>query len=293
MTSDPIVAYVEKQDWLEPIQEKGAALVQNAFKDAGEAGQAVKNALHGVWLGHPLHPAITDVPVGSWTAAAVLDVLEASGKTEYAAGADAAVVIGLIGALGSAAAGLADWSDTHGKPQRVGAAHGLLNIGATLLYGASYALRKSGSRGVARGLGWAGYGLVMTSAYLGGALSYNQKIGVNHSPDKSEDLPQDFAAVCAESDLVENTPTKVTVGDTPVMVIKQGSKIYAIANTCSHLGGPLNEGKIEGDTVVCPWHSSRFCLKDGRVLDGPATSPQPVLSVKVEGGQVLVKSETA
>ncbi len=290
MTEEPILGFVEKQEWLAPVQEQGQALVKNAFKLAGDEGQTIKNALHGVWLGHPLHAAITDVPVGSWTAAVVLDILDMSGKPEYGPGADAAVAIGLVGAIGSAAAGLADWSDTHGKPQRVGAMHGLLNMGAALLYGTSWALRRSGNRGTARALSFVGYGMVGISAYLGGALSYNQRIGVNHSP---EELPQEFTAVCAESELQEQQPKKVEVDGTAIMLLKQGSKIFAIANQCSHMGGPLAEGKVEGDTVVCPWHGSRFCLKSGEVLDGPATSPQPVLDVEVRDGQVLVRGREA
>ncbi len=201
MSEDPIVNLVEKQEWLAPIQEQGEALVKKTYEAAGKQGQAVKNALHGVWLGHPLHSAITDVPLGSWTAAFVLDLLEAGGQKEYSAGADAAVAVGLVGALGSAVTGLTDWSDIQGKPQRVGAMHGLLNVAATLLYSGSYASRKAGKRALGRGLGFAGFGVVLASAYLGGALVYSQGIGVNHSADL-EDLPEDYTGVCSESELV-------------------------------------------------------------------------------------------
>lgn len=288
MHEDPILALVERQDWLGPIAEKGQKLVQQAVQAGGESGQAAKNALHGVWLKHPLHAAITDVPVGSWTAAVVLDLLEASGNEEYAAGADAAVAVGLVGAVASAASGLADWSDTQGTPQRVGALHGLLNTGAALLYGSSYALRKAGNRTLGRTCAFLGYGVVLASAYLGGALSYNLKIGVNHAP-LEEDLPEDWRQAIAESDLKEGEPKVVDIGGIPVMLLKRGGDTVALANTCSHLGGPLGEGKIEGETVVCPWHGSRFCLRDGQVLDGPATTNQPTFQVKIENGTVFVK----
>ncbi|MBV9081092.1 MAG: Rieske 2Fe-2S domain-containing protein [Acidobacteriaceae bacterium] len=291
MGENSIVALVEKQDWLAPIQEKGQELVKSAYEAAGETGQAVKNALHGVWLGHPLHAAITDVPVGSWTAALVMDLFEAAGNDKYAAGADAAVAVGLVGAVGAAVSGLTDWSEIQGKPQRVGAMHGLMNMGAALLYSGSYAARKSGKRALGRGLGFAGYSIAFASAYLGGALSYNQKIGVNHSAEPSEDLPQHFTAVCSESELAEGHPKKVQVNGTPVMLLKRGATIFALAEKCSHLGGPLSEGEIEGDAVQCPWHGSRFCLYDGSVLDGPATTPQPALDVMVKDGQVLVRRQ--
>jgi nitrite reductase/ring-hydroxylating ferredoxin subunit/uncharacterized membrane protein len=290
MSQDPIVNLVEQQEWLQPVQEAGENFVKAAYSAAGDAGQPIKNALHGVWLKHPLHAAITDVPIGSWTAAAVLDVLEASGNDEYAAGADAAVAVGLVGAIGAAATGLTDWSDTYGKTQRVGALHGLLNLGAAVLYGTSYALRKSGNRGVGRALGFAGFATVLASAYLGGALSYEQRVGVNHAPDADEDLPQDFTEVCAESELTEGAAKRVEANGKPVLLVKRENQVFALAETCSHAGGPLSEGKIEGDTVTCPWHGSQFCLRDGRVLKGPATIPQPALEVQTRDGQVLVRA---
>ena len=290
MSQDPIVNLVEQQEWLQPVQEAGENFVKAAYSAAGDAGQPIKNALHGVWLKHPLHAAITDVPIGSWTAAAVLDVLEASGKDEYAAGADAAIAVGLVGAIGAAATGLTDWSDTYGKTQRVGALHGLLNLGAAVLYGTSYALRKSGNRGVGRALGFAGFATVLASAYLGGALSYEQRVGVNHAPDADEDLPQDFTEVCAESELTEGAAKRVEANGKPVLLVKRENQVFALAETCSHAGGPLSEGKIEGDTVTCPWHGSQFCLRDGRVLKGPATIPQPALEVQTRDGQVLVRA---
>jgi nitrite reductase/ring-hydroxylating ferredoxin subunit/uncharacterized membrane protein len=293
MSQDPILAIVERQEWLAPVQKKGEELVQNAFKSGGETGQNVKDFLHGVWLGHPLHAAITDVPVGSWTVAAVLDTLEASNKKQYAAGADAAVAIGLVGAMASAAAGLADWSEIHGKAQRVGAMHGLLNVGAAALYGASCLARKSGRRGLGRGFSFTGFGLVLMSAFLGGALSYNQKIGVNHSPDVDKDLPDEFLPIGRVDDLPEGQLTKRDLEGTPIVVLKRGEEIYALADSCSHMGGPLSEGKLEGDSVVCPWHGSRFCLKDGKVLNGPATTPEPSFDVKLEGGNVLVRRRSS
>ena len=289
--SEPIVAFVEKQDWLQPVQEAGENLVKSAYEAAGEPGIAIKNALHGVWLGHPLHSAITDVPVGSWTAACVLDALEAAGRDEYGPGADAAIAVGLAGAVGSALSGLTDWSDTYGKPQRVGAMHGLLNTAAALLYGTSYALRKTGKRPLARALSFTGFGIVLASAYLGGVLSYNQRVGVNHAPDLEEDLPSDFEPVCQENELEEGTLRKFEVKGTPVMLVKQNGRICGLADTCSHAGGPLSEGKLESDSVVCPWHGSRFCLRDGEVLNGPATTRQPALEIMVRGGQVLARPQ--
>lgn len=279
---------IGQAEWLKPAEEATAAAVKNAFASAGETGQTVKNLLHGVFLGHPLHPAITDVPVGSWTVAAILDFLDLCGASKYRDGADAAVAIGLAGALPSALTGITDWSDTHGKPQRVGLVHGILNGAATVLYAGSYWARKRENRGTARLLGFVGYAFVSAGAYLGGDLSYSEKIGVNHAPDPEGDLPQEFTVAMAEADLQEDKPAAATVNNTETLLVKKDGVIYALANRCSHLNGPLNEGKLEGDSIVCPWHASKFCLRDGRVENGPATNNQPVLDVKVQGGQIMV-----
>ena len=291
MSENPILTAIEQQEWLEPIEKTGSELILNAYESAGEAGQAVKNALHGVWLGHPVHPAITDVPVGSWTTAAVLDVLDLAGGDQYQAGADAAIMVGLVSAIPAALSGMTDWTATHGKTQRMGAMHGILNMGAAALYASSYAARKADNRGLGRWLGFAGFALVMASAWLGGELSYSQKVGVNHAPDAEEELPQEYTAAIAEADLMEDQPTKATVNGTNLLLVKRSGKIHALAGTCSHAGGPLWEGKLEGDSIVCPWHGSRFCLNDGHVEDGPATYNQPAFDVKIENGKVMVKAQ--
>lgn len=290
MSENPILRLIDQQQWLQPLQDKGPELVKDAFSSAGPAGQAAKNALHGVWLGHPLHPAITDIPVGSWTVAATLDLLEMRGDLEYKAGADFAVLVGILGAVPAALSGITDWSDTHGKPQRVGALHGILNVGAAALYAGSYAARKSDQRGLGRFLGFLGYGLVLASSYLGGELSYAQKIGVNHAPDPEGEIPEEYTPAIPEAELIEGKPVKVTIQGTDFLILKTSERIFAMAEKCSHLSGPLSEGKVEGDTIVCPWHRSRFCLTDGRVEDGPATSNQPVLDVKIENGTVMVRA---
>ena len=166
-------------------------------------------------------------------------------------------------------------------------------MGAAALYAGSYVARKSNKRGTGRALGFLGYGLVLASAYLGGELSYTQKIGVNHAPDPDGELPKEYTSAMPEADLIEGKPAKVTVDGTDILLLKTSTAVYAMADHCSHMSGPLSEGKVEGDTIVCPWHGSRFCLKDGHVIDGPATSNQPVLDVKLEGGQVLVKARHA
>ena len=290
MAENPLLASIDRQNWLQPGVDRTSELIKDAFEAAGEQGQTVKNALHGVWLGHPLHPAITDVPVGSWTVAAAMDLLEMRGDSNYKSGADFAILFGLLASVPTAISGATDWSDTHGKAQRVGAVHGILNLGAAALYAGSLVARRAERRGFGRALGFLGFGCVLISAYLGGELSYNQKVGVNHAPDIEEELPKDYTLAIADSELTQGKPTKVNVAGTDVFLLKTPTTIYALANKCAHMGGPLAEGKVEGDTIVCPWHGSRFCMKDGRVEDGPATNNQPAFDVKIEGGNVLVRA---
>ena len=290
MLQKSAIDLIEKQEWLDTIGDAVQPAVLNAFKAGGSTGQNVKNFLHGTWLGHPLHPVLTDIPIGAWTAAAVLDCCELAGAEDYKKGADAAVVIGLVGAVGSAVTGLTDWTGTSKKKRKIGLMHAILNIGATALYTTSLVMRKNKeSRGAAIALSMIGYGLTSASAYLGGHLVYGEQMGVDHTA-VSEEYPQEFMPVLAESDLAENQMKKVKAGEIPVLLARKNGRIFAIANTCSHLGGPLDEGELlDNNTVKCPWHDSVFSLEDGSVVDGPATEKQPQFDVRISNGQIEVR----
>ena len=113
-------------------------------------------------------------------------------------------------------------------------------------------------------------------------------MGVNHAPEET-DLPTDFVSVLAESELPEGGRKRVEAQGVPVLLYHHQGHIHAIAATCSHAGGPLDEGEITEHCVKCPWHGSAFDVRDGRVLDGPATQPQPVLEVRVQAGLIEVR----
>lgn len=282
------VDLVKRQDWLDPVAERMQRAVSAAFDAAGPAKRPVANFLHGVWLGHPLHPALVSIPIGAWSVAAVLDGVEvASGRRELAPAADMAVGMGLLGALASAAAGLADWQHTSGEPRRVGVVHALLNTGATALYAASWIARRRGRRGAGRGLASVGYAVANASAYFGGHLVYGERIGVTHATAPAE--PRDFVDVVAEGDLEEGRPRRASVAGASVVLVRLDGRIYALAETCSHLGGPLADGAVEEGCIRCPWHGSRFRLEDGGVVDGPATMPQPRYEARVRDGRVELR----
>ncbi|MDI3340566.1 MAG: Rieske 2Fe-2S domain-containing protein [Sphaerobacter sp.] len=289
MVMDRGIDRLGRQAWLKPIDEVLQRAVSGVFRSAGPAGARAKDVLNGVWLGHPLHPALSDVPLGAWTAAAVMDVLAASsGREELGAGADAAIGIGLAAAVPTAVTGLADWQYLVGRPHRTGLVHGLLNVGAVALYGASLALRRAGARGAGQLLASLGYGTVLFSAYLGGDLVYRDLANVNHANTAA--MPRQFTPVLAASELVEGRLTRVDARGTPVVLLRRGERVYALAATCSHLGGPLHEGELHPDnTVTCPWHGSTFAFDDGHIVTGPATIEQPVFETRIKDGQIEVR----
>lgn len=290
MNKEPIINAITEQEWLDKVGDIVQSAIINTFEAGGKTGQEIKDFLHGVWLGHPLHPALTDIPIGAWTAAAVLDSLELLGEKKYKKGSDAAIAIGLVGAAGSAVTGLTDWTGTTKKKRKIGLMHGLLNVTTTALYTTSYFLRRQkGSHKTAIGLIMLGYGVASLAAYLGGHLVYREQIGVDHTATSIE-YPEDFVAVLPENELAENQMRCVKASEVPVLLVRKNGEIYALTNTCSHLGGPLCEGDLLDDgNVRCPWHGSVFSLKDGNVVDGPATAPQPKFDVRVNNGRIEVR----
>jgi nitrite reductase/ring-hydroxylating ferredoxin subunit len=177
---------------------------------------------------------------------------------------------------------------TDGPARRVGLTHGLLNICATGLYVASLVARSRRNRSGGRALALAGFVVSSAAAYLGGNLVYGKQIGVSHTA--GEPLPHDWTPVMATEALEEGRPQRAEVNGVKVLMLRREGQVLCISEVCSHLGGPLAEGKIEGDTVTCPWHGSRFCLRDGSVIDGPATHPQPCFETRVHEGRIEVKA---
>jgi uncharacterized membrane protein len=179
VASKTAINLIARQDWLERAAGTAQPIVIKTFKAGGTAGRKVKNFLHGAWFGHPLHPALTDVPLGAWTVALVFDAIaEGNGRREYARASETAVMIGLVGAIGAAVTGVTDWSETGGRPRSIGLMHGLLNAGSMALYGASLLLRRRDQQRTGRNLAYLGYAISMTSAYIGGHLVFNERIGV-------------------------------------------------------------------------------------------------------------------
>jgi nitrite reductase/ring-hydroxylating ferredoxin subunit/uncharacterized membrane protein len=285
--SDTALDTIAQQSWLEPIADPLSAAVHGAYDAAGDAGRRLKNAAHGTWLGHPLHSALTDVPLGAWMTSLVLDAAEdVTGDRGYGRAADVAIGFGLAGAAGAAVTGLTDWSETDGSAKKLGLAHGLINIAATTLYATSLGLRRSGARGAGRAFSLAGLLTVCAGAYIGGALVYGKRIGVTHADEPDGDA---IVPALRGDELTEGQKRTVTVGGADVMVARQHGKVCALAEHCSHLGGPLSEGTLKDGSIVCPWHGSEFGLEDGHVINGPATHSQPSFEAQEQSGQVRLR----
>lgn len=283
------VGTVERWELLDapsyPI-EHGISL---AFLLTGRHARRLQDLLHGVWFGHPVHPALVTVPIGAWTAALVLDGLDATGRGGPGAGqaARSVVRLGVGGAVASAATGLTDWQHAHDEGRRVGMVHGALNSAALGLYTWSLADRARGRAGRARASAAVGYAVTLSSAYLGGVLSYRYRLGTDHSDRSNE--PRRFVRVALESELVDGQPAGVDVDGMPIVLIATDGEVRAVGGRCPHMGAPLGEGWLHRGELVCPWHGSRFDLDTGQPAQGPSTAPLPCYDTRIREGRVEVR----
>lgn len=256
----------------EPVQEAIAGLPQ-----------PIRDLLDGVWLGNPLHPALTDVPLGAWTTALVLDFAGSEA-------ADEALAVGCLAAVPAALTGLNDWSHTKEDARRIGVVHALLNTMGLALNVASLLARRDGHRGFGRVLSGVAFAGTAFAAHLGGHLSFGLGVRVNRTA--FEDPRERYAPVCDEEELDGRKLVRVELEGEAVVVARsvETGEPCAISAICSHMGGPLDEGEREGDTVICPWHASRFDLCTGDVEGGPAVYPQPRYEARSRAGKVEIRA---
>lgn len=244
----------------------------------------LKDVLHGVWLGHPLHPMLTDLPIGFWTSAFVLDLV---GGRRSRSTADALVGLGVASALPTAAAGLADWSELNRPERRTGLVHAVANLTATALYGMSFLARRRGQRGRGVLLGLAGATAATAGGFLGAHLSFGRGAGVNRSI--TAPAADGWTDVEVSGVLNDQTPTLAHLDGEPLAAVETGGGPTALFARCSHLGGPLEEGDLVDGCIRCPWHGSQFRLHDGAVARGPATATQPAYELRRDGERVVAR----
>ena len=272
---------------LEVLDGPGKAIARQ-IRGLVPAGGGIKDLMSGTWLGHALHPLLTDVPIGTWTSATLLDLF--GGRASRPA-AKKLIGVGLAAAGPTAWTGWTDWADTEpasDEVRRVGLVHAIANGTAAALYGASYAARRRGAHTTGVLLGLAGAGAMGAGGWLGGDLAYARGVGVNETLFDEE--PADWTPVLDASMLVDNRPMHASAGERELLIVKRNGTIHALADRCAHRGGMLHEGELDGDCIACPLHGTHFRLDDGSVARGPSAYCQPVYEARINDGRVEVRA---
>ena len=242
----------------------------------------IRDALHGVWLGHPLHPVLVQMPIGMWLSASALDLLAPRADTA----ARRLVAAGLAASAPAMVAGAVDWSEQHEQQMRVGVVHVLANSLAVGLYGASLAARRPA---IGRGLRLVGLAAVSLGGILGGHISFRLAGGANHAEPIPHVLQPGWHYLATWDELPEGKPVRKVVGEVPVVAVRARDHVHVLADRCSHMSGPLSDGELADGCLTCPWHGSVFRLADGSVARGPATAPQPAFQTRVVAGAVQIR----
>jgi nitrite reductase/ring-hydroxylating ferredoxin subunit/uncharacterized membrane protein len=257
--------------WARPLGDLLNRLLKAIFGPLGW----LKDFLNGTWLGHSVHAALTDVPVGVFTLAIIFDVLD------LRPAADVAVGFGLLAMAAAAVAGLADYTDTDGQPRTVATVHATLMIVALVVYLVSFALRLAapeGDRLAAIVVGLAGYGVITIGAWVGGEVVYALGNMVNRHAGRFSGSAGWLKLEVGDID--EGVPTRAKAGAQNLLLVREGSTIHALHDVCAHAGGPLSQGKVVDGCIECPWHASRYELSSGRRKSGPTTFDQPRYEVR-------------
>ncbi|MFD5421253.1 Rieske 2Fe-2S domain-containing protein [Streptomyces sp. NPDC127069] len=241
-----------------------------------------RDLLHGRPLGHPAHPLLVQVPIGTWLSATVLDLLP--GRARRTA-APVLVGVGLAAAAPAAAAGWADWAELPPEQARTGLVHALANTAGVALYAASLYARARGRDLRGRALALAGLAAVGAGGALGGHLAFRQAAGANHAEQVGPRVGDGWHPLGPAAAFPVGRAALAQVDGVDVLVVREeDGSVRALADRCSHMGGPLSEGGIEDGCVRCPWHRSLFRLSDGWNVEGPATAPQPAFETRVVEG---------
>ncbi|OBH59825.1 Rieske 2Fe-2S domain-containing protein [Mycobacterium sp. E2479] len=286
-TGPAVRTILGRQAWLDRPSYRLEHALTLLFATLGRNRDRVSDALHGTWLGHPLHPALTSVPTGAVATTLVMDAASMlpGSTTRLCDGSRYALGVALAGSVGAAATGVTDWQHTHEQSRRIGLVHGALNAIATGLYAASWWDRRRGHhrRGMASSA--LGYGLTLAGGYLGGDLVFGAGTGVDRSGALLRGnrwMPVLPAAA------LDGRPQRVAVDGVGVVLYRTDDQVTAVGERCPHLGAPMSDGWIDRGRIVCPWHGSRFACESGDVLRGPATAALPNYPVRIRDGLIEV-----
>ncbi len=277
-----LVEPLEDAAWLDPVANALRTVIKATIRP-----QWLRDVLHGVPQGHPLHPMMVQVPLGAWLSTAVLDLVPGT-----APATKILVGTGIATALPTAISGYTDWSELHEQQLRVGVIHSAANVAGVVLYSASLLERMAGRYGRGKALGYAGLLVVGVGGFLGGHLAYRQAAGGNHAEDVPHRVQPGWHAIGPLADLPDGELTQRLLGEIPLVVLRRAGQVHVLSDVCSHLSGPLHDGELRDigadPCVVCPWHQSTFSLRTGEVVHGPATSPQACFQTRVTDGTVEV-----
>lgn len=279
---DQLVRGLGRAEALDAVAKPLAKQIRSLTKP-----KPVTEALSGTWLGHPVHPMLIAVPIGSWVSAVLLDWV---GGDDAEQAADVLIGAGLAAAVPTVATGYNDWADTepaNDTVRRMGLVHAALNAAAIGLFTGSLAARANGGRFTGKLLALAGAGAVGAGGYLGGHLTYAEAVGVDTTA--FERYPEEWTAVLADAALGEGEMKSVDVDGVAILVARVNGRLHALSNTCVHRGGSLADGELDGECVVCPLHSSTYRLEDGSVVRGPASYAQPALEARASAGSIEVR----
>lgn len=261
------------------------------YRGLGGPGRFLQDFLNGVWLGHSLHAVLVDVVIGGATATLLLDVLRVVFGVEGMEDAATWITgLTLLAALGAFASGLTDFKDTAlGDERNLAGMHGIINIVGTVFLAISFFGRLASGHDLAFWMLLIGYLVLSVGAFIGGHVVYKFGVMINHNDHPRARRAKEFTAVLPAADLPEGMPTKAMLGGTALVLVRRGDVVNALRETCSHAGGPLSQGEVRGDVIVCPWHYSNFRLADGVVRHGPSTHRQPAYHARIHAGQVEVQ----
>ncbi|MET8906237.1 Rieske 2Fe-2S domain-containing protein [Micromonospora sp. NPDC004551] len=275
-----LLTKLEQASALDRVGDRLQRAVQGVLRP-----QRVRDFLHGVWLGHPLHPAMVQVPVGAWISAAIVDLMPGQRRA-----ATALVGVGTLSALPAAVAGLNDWAALSRDQRRVGLVHAAANTVGVALYASSLAARLNGRHNTGRALAYLGLSAASAGAYLGGHLAYKQGAQVSQSISELHLVSEGWHPLGDLSSLPQRQLLTREIDDVSVILYRHGDDVTVMLERCPHQSGPLGEGEvqeIDGHAcVVCPWHGSTFRLNGGEVVHGPSGNDQVVLPTRVVNGRL-------
>jgi nitrite reductase/ring-hydroxylating ferredoxin subunit/uncharacterized membrane protein len=275
-----IARLVAAQDgWARPLGDFNHRWLSALFNPI----RPVKDFLSGVWLGHPAHAALTDIPIGSLLVTVILDLIG------QPAAADVALVATILFMLGAAVTGASDYVDTDGTARNRATVHSTLMVVALVILVISLALRATSpaDRTVPIALSIIGFLIVTAGAYVGGDVVYIFGNMVSRHAFRGAGtkwIKLDAGTVTDLATIPDATPTKARAGINDLVLVRVAGTVYALHAVCAHAGGPLPEGTVVDGCIECPWHASRFRLTDGHVRRGPALYDQPAYEIRAADG---------